>query len=215
MQKQTKDKNAVLLLTKDKKVPLLWKVLANKYAGQLDLASHRDRKGKSSVKLGMEAGGKKEAKVLVYVAGSTTPFRYQGTIVRNSAFGDPLIGFIGINKIDSLSKFFDSILDNTVDLEKANEEARAEEFVPDEKELEIERKQEAQRLALAHGGFASFIDFEKAIKEGHGADYHDIHGYPGMMGEPPTRKKDEPGEGEKQEGRTTEDETSPRISDEL
>lgn len=75
---KTKATHAVLLLTKEKKPPLLWKVLANKYVGQLALAYHRDRKGKSSVELGMEAGGKKEAKVLVYRAGSTVPFRYEG-----------------------------------------------------------------------------------------------------------------------------------------
>ncbi|KAF9465620.1 hypothetical protein BDZ94DRAFT_1159654 [Collybia nuda] len=169
---KTNDKNRVLLLTKDKKVPLLWKVLGNKYKDQLELGTHRDRKGKSSVALGFEAGGKKEAKVLVYPAGSNKPVRYEG-----------------INKLDSLSKFFDSIIDGTADLKAINEEAKAEEFIPDEKELEIERQQEAQRIALAHGGFADLIDFEKAVKEGAGADYHDVHGYPGMMGTPPVKKE--------------------------
>ncbi|RDB18494.1 Thioredoxin domain-containing protein C13F5.05, mitochondrial [Hypsizygus marmoreus] len=171
---KTVSKNRVLLLTKDKKVPLLWKVLGNKYKDQLELGTHRDRKGKSSVVLGLEAGEKKAAKVLVYPAGSTKFVRYEG-----------------INKLDSLSKFFDSVIDGTADLTIINEEAKAEEFVPDEKELEIERKQEAQRIALAHGGFADLIDFEKLVKEGAGADYHDVHGYPGMMGSPPPPKKAE------------------------
>lgn len=65
-------------MTKDKTVPLLWKVLANKYRGQLEFGTHRDRKGKSSVVLGLEAGEKKESKVLIYSPGSTTPFRYEG-----------------------------------------------------------------------------------------------------------------------------------------
>lgn len=60
---------------------------------------------------------------------------------------------VGLSKYDSLSKFFDSIIDGTADLEIANKEAAQEEFAPDETELEIERKQEAQRMALAHGGF--------------------------------------------------------------
>jgi len=165
------NKPRALLLTKDKKVPLLWQVLGNKYQGELELANHRDRKGKSSVILGYEAGEKKEAKVLIYPVGSTKPVRYQG-----------------INKLESLSKFFDSVLDGTADLEVVNEEAAAEEFVLDETELEIERKQEAQRIALAHGGFAELIDFEKAVKEGGAADYHDSHGYPGMMGAPPASR---------------------------
>ena len=92
----------------------------------------------------------------------------------------------GIQKHASLSKFFDSIIDGTADLRAANEEAKKEEFVPDEAELEIERQQEAQRMALAHGGFADLSGFEDAVKDaiksGHGADYHTKHGYGGMMG---------------------------------
>ncbi|KII86004.1 hypothetical protein PLICRDRAFT_144787 [Plicaturopsis crispa FD-325 SS-3] len=172
---QNTDKPRVLLLTKEKKVPLLWQVLGNKYKDQLLLASHRDRKGKSSVKLGYEAGEKKQAKVLLYPVGSTTPVRYEG-----------------LNKLDSLSKFFDSVLDGTADIKFLNEAARAEEFVPDEKELEIEQKQEAQRIALAHGGFTNLIDFEAAVKSGKAADWHDVNGYPGMMGgAPPPKKADE------------------------
>lgn len=63
--------------------------------------------------------------------------------------------------------------------------------------MEIEKKQEEQRIRLAHGGFADLVDFEKAIKEGAGADYHDVHGYPGMMGAPPTKKAADGGEKEK------------------
>ena len=84
-------------------------------------------------------------------------------------------------KYDSLSKFFDSVLDGTADLKAANAEAAAEQFVPDEEELAIEKEQEAEMLKLAHGGYADMIDFEKAIKDGHGKDFHAAHGYPGMM----------------------------------
>ncbi|EKM81590.1 hypothetical protein AGABI1DRAFT_111875 [Agaricus bisporus var. burnettii JB137-S8] len=200
---KTKEDAVVLLLTKEKKVPMLWKVLANQYLGRLELASHRDRRGKSSVALGMEKGEKKDAKVLVYPAGSTEYVRYEG-----------------IMKMDSLSNFFEAILDGSVDLKTANDKANAEEFTPDEKELEIERKQEAQRIALAHGGLTDFIDFEKAIKAGHGADYHDIHGYPGMMGETPKKKKSEDDDMEGEEFSPSNDdsmteENTHRISDEL
>ena len=92
--------------------------------------------------------------------------------------------------MDSLSKFFDSVIDGTADLRTVNEEASKEEFVPDETELEIERKQEAQRIALAHGGFGSLVDFEAAVLSGHGADYHGKQGYPGMMGGAHMPKKD-------------------------
>lgn len=78
-QTATSDKPRALLLTKDKKVPLLWKVLGNKYQGQLEFATHRDRKGKSSVILGYEAGEKKAAKVFIYPVGSKQAVRYEGS----------------------------------------------------------------------------------------------------------------------------------------
>jgi len=40
-----------------------------------------------------------------------------------------------------------------------------------------------------HGGFTDMIDFEKAMLAGGGADYHDTHGYGGMMGEIPESLK--------------------------
>ncbi|KAG6855649.1 hypothetical protein H0H87_012667 [Tephrocybe sp. NHM501043] len=111
---KTSIKNRALLLTKDKKIPLLWKVLGNKYKDQLELSIHRDQKGKTSEALGLEAGGEKEAKVLLYPAGSTKFVRYDGR-----------------NKLETLSKFFDSVLDGTADLSAINE---VEEVVPEVKE---------------------------------------------------------------------------------
>ena len=75
---QNTSSDRLLLLTKAEKVPLLWSVLSNKYRDNFKFAYHRDRKGKSSVALGFEAGGEKESKLLVYPKGSTTPVRYQG-----------------------------------------------------------------------------------------------------------------------------------------
>ncbi|KAJ3717834.1 hypothetical protein C8R42DRAFT_676719 [Lentinula raphanica] len=172
-------KPRALLLTKEKIIPLLWTVLGNKFAGKIELASHRDRKGKSSVAMGYEAGEQKASKVIIYAPESTIPVRYEG-----------------INKLDSLSNFFQSVIDGTADLETVNKEASSEEFVPDEKELEIERKQEAQRIALAHGGFANFIDFEDALKKGHNP--HGAQGYPGMMGDIPKKKESESKSGSKE-----------------
>lgn len=81
------------------------------------------------------------------------------------------------------------MIDGTADLRIVNEEAKQEEFVPDEKELEIQRRQEAQRIALAHGGFSDLVDFEKAILSGQNPHGPGHGGYPGMMGELP--KKDD------------------------
>lgn len=88
-------------------------------------------------------------------------------------------------KHDSLSKFFDSILDGTADLSVANEEAATEEFIPDPEVLEIERQQEAEMLKLAHGGFSDMIDFEAALKDTAAKNFHAQNGYPGMMGAAP------------------------------
>ncbi|KAF8891421.1 hypothetical protein CPB85DRAFT_1332307 [Mucidula mucida] len=165
-----------LLLTKDKKVPLLWKVLANKYAGQIVFASHRDRKGKSSVALGMEAGEKKESKVLVYAPGQEQGVRYKG-----------------LNKLEALSTFFDSVLSSPTYLsdllaeQAAGHEPVVEEEVLTPEEEAIALEQEAQRLALLHGGFADLVDFEEALKNG-GAEFH---GGGGGFGVPEVKKKKE------------------------
>ena len=66
------------MLNKGKTVPLLWQVLGNKYKDQLEFGSHRDRKGKTGKALGVGMGGKKESRVLVYPAGSTSPVVFEG-----------------------------------------------------------------------------------------------------------------------------------------
>jgi len=166
-----KGETRALLLNNGKHIPILWQVLGNKYKDHFTFAIHRDRKGKSSVKMGLEAGEKGSSKVLVYPPGETDFVRYEG-----------------ITKHDSLVKFFDSIIDGTANLEIANKQAATEDFEPTEEELEIERQQEAQRIALAHGGFSDLIDFEEAIKQ-HGKDFHGKHGFPGSMGDMPKKKK--------------------------
>jgi len=120
--------------------------------------------------MGMEEGEEGSSKVLVYLPGEKDFIRFQG-----------------ITKMDSLTKFFDSIVDGSYDLQAANDEAAKEEFVVTEEELETERQQEAQRIALLHGGFTDFIDFEEAIKQ-HGPDYHGKQGYAGGMGTMPQKK---------------------------
>ncbi|TBU45416.1 hypothetical protein BD309DRAFT_956311 [Dichomitus squalens] len=179
---ENKELPRAVLLNQGKDVPLLWQTLDNKYQGQIKFAVHRDRRGKSSLKMGLEQGEPKSSKVLLYPAGSTEYVRYEG-----------------IQKHDSLSKFFDSVLDGTADLTTLNKQAAEEEFVPDEALLEIERKQEAQRMALAHGGFSNLIDFEEAIKNGAGADYHSKNGFPGMMGGSLPKKEKESGKAKAEE----------------
>lgn len=183
------DKPRALLLTKDKKLPILWQTLSVKYGDRIQFASHRDRKGKTSVTMGMEAGERDESKVLIYPVGHKDYVRFEGgrhsySLNRSLIYPPP-----GLLKYDSLSKFFDSVLDGTADLTIANKEAAAEEYTPSDEELEIQRKQEAQRIALAHGGFSDLIDFEKAVLDGAGSNFHDTNGF-GMMGSYAKKKPD-------------------------
>ena len=66
-----------LLLTKDSKVPLLWKVLASKYHGRLRFGTHRDEKNVAGSEVGVSLGESK-SKVLVFSEGSQDPSVYEG-----------------------------------------------------------------------------------------------------------------------------------------
>jgi protein disulfide-isomerase A6 len=67
-----------VLISKDKKVPLLWKVLGNIYSDKIAFAA---TKTASAVDFVDEesSGNDKKSKVLVYAPGSTTPTIYDGT----------------------------------------------------------------------------------------------------------------------------------------
>ncbi|KAJ8496035.1 hypothetical protein ONZ51_g1338 [Trametes cubensis] len=143
------EKPRAVLLNQGKHIPLLWQTLGNRYRDQIKFAVHRDRYGKSSIEMGLEKGPPKSSKVLFYPAGSRDYVRYFGT-----------------QKHEPLVKFFDSLLDGTADLEALAKQTPAEDPVMDEREREIERQQEEQRMKLAHGGYNDMIDFEAAMKAG-------------------------------------------------
>jgi protein disulfide-isomerase A6 len=94
----------------------------------------------------------------------------------------------GTLKYDSISKFFDSILDGTVNLSTPSSQPQEETYESTPEEEEIERKQEAQRLELLHGGFSNMIDFEEAIKK-HGSDFHGADGYGASLGDTPKKEQ--------------------------
>ena len=75
---QNKDAPRAVLLNQGKHIPLLWQTLGNKYKGQIKFAVHRDRRGRSSVKMGLEKGEPKSSKVLIYPAGSSDFVLYEG-----------------------------------------------------------------------------------------------------------------------------------------
>ena len=71
-----------VLMNKSNKKPLLWSSLANKYRDDIVFFTHRDRRGKSSVKLGFEAGEENEPKILIYPPGETKPVQFQGDSIK-------------------------------------------------------------------------------------------------------------------------------------
>lgn len=85
-----------LLLTKDSKVPLLWKVLANKYTGTtLKFGAHSDKDWKALAELTgsvVDDDGTK-SKILVWIEGKG-PKTYTG-----------------VSKFEPLTGFFDRLLD--------------------------------------------------------------------------------------------------------
>ena len=93
---------------------------------------------------------------------------------------------VGALKYDSISKFFDSVLDGTANLSSPSTQTQEETNEKTPEEEEIERKQEAQRLALLHGGFSDMFDFEEAMKK-YGPDFHGPDGYGASLGDTPKK----------------------------
>lgn len=75
---QNKEMPRALLLNQGKHIPLLWQTLGNKYKGNIKFSVHRDRHGRSSVKMGLEKGDKGSSKILIYPAGSSDYVVYEG-----------------------------------------------------------------------------------------------------------------------------------------
>lgn len=122
----------------------MWKVLANKYRDDFAFANHCDLKGKSSGALGYDAGTQKESKILIYSPGSTKPFVFEGACSPSSSNPDVILISIvsaGTMKYNSISNFFDSILDGTANLTAWNTEVLEDSLNQTPDEQEIERKQ--------------------------------------------------------------------------
>lgn len=130
----------------------MWKVLANKYRDDFAFANHHDRNGRASATLGYDAGTQKESKILIYPAGSATPFLFEGTCCLSLHTVAPWWlsnDRAGVLKHKAISAFFDSILDGTANLTTHTdlpEESRMP--APDEKKSTKEHDTDFQS---AHG----------------------------------------------------------------
>jgi protein disulfide-isomerase A6 len=91
-----------LLLTKDSKVPLLWKVLGNRYPGtSLRFGAHSDKDGKAFEELFVSRDDHGVgSKVLLWVEGNDGPRRYTG-----------------VTKFEPLISFFEKMMEGTGDVE--------------------------------------------------------------------------------------------------
>ena len=82
--RQNRDAPRAILLNKQQRVPLLWKVLANKYNDKIKFAVARDRKGRVSKSLGFDVGGDKESKVIVFQNGKLESVLFKGQLLPQS-----------------------------------------------------------------------------------------------------------------------------------
>jgi len=78
---QPSDKPHALLLNKSStKLPLLWKVIANKYSHRMRFGNFHDEGGSYFQSLGIEGDSKSDNKVLFFAPGSTDPVLYEGVM---------------------------------------------------------------------------------------------------------------------------------------
>ncbi|KAF8603795.1 thioredoxin-like protein [Ceratobasidium sp. AG-I] len=86
----------VLLLTKQPKLPVLWKVLGWRHHKQVSFGATKDEKGEIIKELGIDAPADGKSKVLVWAPGETKPTLYDGVL-----------------KFDPLHKFLKTLTDKT------------------------------------------------------------------------------------------------------
>jgi len=96
---QSVDKPHAILLNAGTKVPLLWKVIANKYSHRMMFGSFRDDDGSYFGNLGLEDNSKSDNKVLFFAPDSMDPVLYEGVL-----------------KQKELSEFIVSVIKGTADL---------------------------------------------------------------------------------------------------
>lgn len=75
---QSSDKPHAILLNTSAKIPLLWKVIANKYNHRMKFGNFHDEGGAHFESLGLEDNSKSDNRVLFFAPGSTDPVLYEG-----------------------------------------------------------------------------------------------------------------------------------------
>ncbi|KAF8507299.1 protein disulfide isomerase [Hysterangium stoloniferum] len=162
-----------VLMNKSNKMPLLWKVLSNKFGDQIVFVNCRDRQGRESVALGFEAGDKKH-NVLIYGKHETEPILYDGVM-----------------KFSILSDFFDQVLEGNIDVSRTNYDAKQEVF----KTPEVENGSDGleDETAIDESGYGGFnphegVDLDELMKMNGGFNPHGAD-HPGAAGKKPTTPK--------------------------
>jgi len=96
---QAIDKPHAILLNTSTKIPLLWKVIANKYNHRMKFGSFHDEGGSYFGSLGLEDNSRSDNKILFFAPGSTEAVLYEGVLKRKE-----------------MSEFIVSVIKGTVDL---------------------------------------------------------------------------------------------------
>jgi len=96
---QSSDKPHAILLNTSTKIPLLWKVIANKYNHRMKFGNFHDDGGSYFGSLELEDNSKSDNKVLFFAPGSAEPVLYEGVL-----------------KQKELSEFIVSVIKGSADL---------------------------------------------------------------------------------------------------
>ncbi|KAF8515913.1 hypothetical protein JB92DRAFT_2810514 [Gautieria morchelliformis] len=153
-------KPKAVLMNKSNKMPLLWKVLSNKYGKDIVFVNCRDRQGKVSVEMGFEAEPQSKHKVIVYGRDDAEPVLYEGIL-----------------KFAAVSDFFDQVLEGSIDISRASLDAKQEILkVPDS-----ERGSLSDETRMDESGYGGFNPHDGADMEELIRKYGNPHaaGHPG------------------------------------
>jgi len=114
---QSSDRPHAILLNTSAKIPLLWKVIANKYSHRMKFGNFHDEGGSYFEGLGLEDNSKSDNKVLFVAPGSTDPVLYEGVL-----------------KQKELSEFIVAVIKGNVDLTPRKKAVALDTPQPDEPE---------------------------------------------------------------------------------
>jgi len=129
---QSSDKPHAILSNASTKVPLLWKVIANKYNHRMKFGSFNDEGNSYFESLELENNSKSENKVLFFAPGSTEPVLYEG-ILKQKELSEFIVSVIkGKADMTPKKKVVTTPVDEQVVLETQSEPQGQDSEIPED-----------------------------------------------------------------------------------